>query len=84
MEREIREPTDEELWLSLIGIFESGDPYFAEGHDQIYEWEPGGDQQSTDGAQQDEAGHMEGRSGAWRGVLGPDRHKPDGAIHGIS
>lgn len=37
MEREIREPTDEELWLSLIGIFESGDPYFAEGHDQIYE-----------------------------------------------
>jgi len=36
MEREIKEPTDEELWLSLIGIFESGDPDFSEGHDEIY------------------------------------------------
>lgn len=34
--REIREPTDEELWLGLIGIFESGDPQFAELHDEIY------------------------------------------------
>lgn len=36
MEQEIREPTDEELWLSLIGIFEFGDPHFAELHDEIY------------------------------------------------
>lgn len=55
MEQEIKEPTDEELWFSLIGIFESGDSYFAEGHDLIYEWEPGWDQQPTDRAQQDEA-----------------------------
>lgn len=32
----VRKPTDEQLWLSLIGIFESGDPHFAEHHDQIY------------------------------------------------
>ena len=32
----IKKPTDEELWLSLVGIFESGDPHFAEQHDQIY------------------------------------------------
>lgn len=32
----IKEPSDEELWMSLIGIFESGDPHFAEHHDQIY------------------------------------------------
>lgn len=29
-------PTDEELWLSLIGVFDSRDPYFAEHHDGIY------------------------------------------------
>lgn len=32
----IKKQTDEELWLSLIGIFESGDPHFAEHHNQIY------------------------------------------------
>ncbi|HEY3303839.1 MAG TPA: hypothetical protein VGL70_09950 [Candidatus Binatia bacterium] len=36
----IKRPTDEELWLSLIGIFESGDPHFAEQHDQIYSRNP--------------------------------------------
>jgi hypothetical protein len=29
-------PTDEDLWLSLIGIFASGDPNFAEHHDEPY------------------------------------------------
>jgi len=32
----IKKPTDHELWLSLIGIFESGNPHFAEHHDEIY------------------------------------------------
>ena len=32
----IKRPTDEELWLSLVGIFASGDRRFAEQHDQIY------------------------------------------------
>lgn len=32
----ISKPTDEELWLSLVGIFASGDPHFAERHDEIY------------------------------------------------
>lgn len=36
MERIVERPTDEELWLSLVGIFESGDPHFAEKHDRIY------------------------------------------------
>ncbi|MGH7773699.1 MAG: hypothetical protein ACREQA_15850 [Candidatus Binatia bacterium] len=32
----IAKPTDKDLWLSLIGIFASGDPHFAERHDEIY------------------------------------------------
>ena len=32
----IRKPTDEELWLGLVGIFASGDRHFAERHDEIY------------------------------------------------
>ena len=36
----IKRPTDEELWLSLVGIFESADPHFAKEHDQIYGREP--------------------------------------------
>ena len=32
----IAKPTDEDLWLSLIGIFASGDRHFAEHHDEIY------------------------------------------------
>lgn len=32
----IKRTSDEELWLGLIGIFESGDPHFAEQHDQVY------------------------------------------------
>ena len=32
----VAKPTDEELWLSLVGIFASGDPHFAEQHDEIY------------------------------------------------
>ena len=32
----VTKPTDEELWLSLVGIFASGDPHFAERHDEIY------------------------------------------------
>lgn len=32
----IKKPTDHELWMSLIGIFESGNPHFAEYHDEIY------------------------------------------------
>ncbi len=32
----IKRPIDEELWLSLVGIFASGDQRFAEHHDQIY------------------------------------------------
>lgn len=31
-----KKPTDEDLWLGLIGIFESGDSNFAQRHDQIY------------------------------------------------
>ena len=37
VEEQKKQPSDEELWTSLIGIFESGDPHFAEGHDEIYE-----------------------------------------------
>jgi len=32
----VRKPTDEELWLGLVGIFASGDRHFAEHHDEIY------------------------------------------------
>ena len=32
----IRKPTDEELWLGLVGIFASGNRHFAEHHDEIY------------------------------------------------
>jgi len=32
----VAKPTDEDLWLSLIGIFASGDRLFAERHDEIY------------------------------------------------
>ena len=32
----VAKPTDEDLWLSLIGIFASGDRHFAERHDEIY------------------------------------------------
>lgn len=30
------EPSTEELWMRLIGVFESGDPDFAINHDEIY------------------------------------------------
>jgi hypothetical protein len=36
VESVIRKPTDEELWLGLVGIFASGDRHFAENHDEIY------------------------------------------------
>ena len=29
-------PTDEELWLGLVGIFASGNRQFAGHHDEIY------------------------------------------------
>ena len=32
----VPKPTDEELWLGLVGIFASGDRHFAERHDEIY------------------------------------------------
>ena len=32
----VRKPTDEELWLGLVGIFASGDRHFAEHHDEMY------------------------------------------------
>jgi hypothetical protein len=32
----VAKPTDEDLWLGLIGIFSSGDRHFAEHHDEIY------------------------------------------------
>lgn len=32
----VAKPTDEDLWLGLIGIFASGDRHFAEHHDEIY------------------------------------------------